>query len=266
MADHIIRSAITRRGSGKRGRRNPEEKRSRSPSLPPSPLYNRDQSSRVGLSPRDFRHCPIAAGAAQAAGGQPGQAAAARQPSPEQALRELIAQLESTVQRLAGTAVRNTETIREELLEQAKRPAAIFDPLKAMALMESLMVTARNEGHEKAEEFKLLVSQLRPHLHRPYFKELIIDQYSSGLLRQVNKGIATFMKTHMRHGGVTVNQQQAWQYPQSSVHSFPHVPQPPPQRFDRRTRGRGRRATDKCFRCWGLGHWAKGCTATVEHK
>ncbi|KAI8495108.1 hypothetical protein Bbelb_270940 [Branchiostoma belcheri] len=184
----------------------------------------------------------------------------------QRALRERIAQLESTVQRLAGTAVRNTETIREELLEQAKRPAAIFDPLKAMALMESLMDTARNEGHEKAEEFKLLVSQLRPHLHRPYFKELIIDQYSSGLLRQVNKGIATFMKTHMRHGGVTVNQQQSWQYPQASVHSFPHVPQPPPQRFDRRPRGRGRgratpRPTDNCFRCWGLGHWAKGCTA-----
>ncbi|KAI8484560.1 hypothetical protein Bbelb_376670 [Branchiostoma belcheri] len=184
-----------------------------------------------------------------------------------QTLRERIAQLESTVQRLAGTAVRNTETIREELLEQAKRPAAIFDPLKAMALVESLMDTARNEGHEKAEEFKLLVSQLRPHLHRPYFKELIIDQYSSGLLRQVNKGIATFMKTHMRHGGITVNQQQSWQYPQASVHSFPHVPQPPLQRFDRRPRGRGRRATprptDKCFRCWGLGHWAKGCTATA---
>ncbi|KAI8516496.1 hypothetical protein Bbelb_050770 [Branchiostoma belcheri] len=71
----------------------------------------------------------------------------------------------------------------------------------------------------------------------------------------------------MRHGGVTVNQQQSWQYPQASVHSFPHVPQPPPQRFDRRPRGRGRRATprptDKCFRCWGLGHWAKGCTATA---
>ncbi|KAI8485266.1 hypothetical protein Bbelb_370130 [Branchiostoma belcheri] len=65
-ASHYMRiaqsrgEAITRRGSGKRGRRNPEEKRSRSPSLPPSPLHNLDQSSRVGLSPRDSRHCPIA--------------------------------------------------------------------------------------------------------------------------------------------------------------------------------------------------------------
>ncbi|XP_019637783.1 PREDICTED: uncharacterized protein LOC109480076 [Branchiostoma belcheri] len=180
----------------------------------------REQCSKPGLSKVAARdHTGTTAGsrgrampvqADQGAGGQPqhaGQQEArraapapnlagnqAQPPLSQQAIRDKIASLEATVQRLSGSA--STEALRKELLDHATRPAALFDPRKAISMMEALVDTAKGEGHSDAEQFKLILSQMRRHVTKPYFQELIIDQFGEGVLKKVTKDFHSFVKSH----------------------------------------------------------------------
>ncbi|KAI8506417.1 Cadherin-like and PC-esterase [Branchiostoma belcheri] len=93
-----------------------------------------------------------------------------------QAIRDKIASLEATVQRLSGSA--STEALRKELLDHATRPAALFDPRKAISMMEALVDTAKGEGHSDAEQFKLILSQMRRHaaFSQPAFPQATFPQ------------------------------------------------------------------------------------------
>ncbi|KAI8484837.1 hypothetical protein Bbelb_374340 [Branchiostoma belcheri] len=70
-------------------------------------------------------------------------------PGLKEAIRDKIASLEATVQRLSGSA--STDALRKELLDHATRPAALFDPRKAISMMEALVDTAKGEGHKLVE-------------------------------------------------------------------------------------------------------------------
>ncbi|CAH1268760.1 Hypp3981 [Branchiostoma lanceolatum] len=99
--------------------------------------------------------------------------------------------LEATVQRLSGQ--QTAEAIKQQILEHAARPAALFDRRKVVALMETLVDVARAEGHPRAEEFKVIVTQLKPHVLSLRFKELLVDQFGSKLLKQVCKSVSTIV-------------------------------------------------------------------------
>ncbi|KAI8480228.1 hypothetical protein Bbelb_420270 [Branchiostoma belcheri] len=100
---------------------------------------------------------------------------------------------------------RTTDDIREELVQFAGRPEAAFDPHRALALVEALVAQARREGHAKAQEYSVILDQIKPLVDEDFFKQLIVNQFGSGLVKQVVKDIAQFVKFQgkMPRGGAS---------------------------------------------------------------
>ncbi|KAI8487258.1 hypothetical protein Bbelb_350560 [Branchiostoma belcheri] len=79
---------------------------------------------------------------------------------------------------------RTTDDIREELVQFAGRPEAAFDPHRALALVKALVALARREGHAKAQEYSVILDQIKPLVDEDFFKQLIVNQFGSGLVKQ----------------------------------------------------------------------------------
>ncbi|KAI8510819.1 hypothetical protein Bbelb_117350 [Branchiostoma belcheri] len=108
-------------------------------------------------------------------------------------LRTEFAALRQKINRLRGTSV---DGIKDELIQHDSRPKAAFDPKKAVGLMETLSQQATQSNHPKAEEYKAILQQLRPLEKKEYFKDIILDLFGSQVVKQVNKSIASFVKSH----------------------------------------------------------------------
>ncbi|KAI8487983.1 hypothetical protein Bbelb_344310 [Branchiostoma belcheri] len=127
------------------------------------------------------------------------QATADPQPGPAagqpQATQSVMATLLQEVQELkkqigAMKQGRTTDDIREELVQFAGRPEAAFDPHRALALVEALVAQARREGHAKAQEYSVILDQIKPLVEEDFFKQLIVNQFGSGLVKQTLGNVA----------------------------------------------------------------------------
>ncbi|XP_019634952.1 PREDICTED: chromatin modification-related protein eaf-1-like [Branchiostoma belcheri] len=185
------------------------------------------------------------------------QAPADPQPGPAagqpQAAQSVMATLLQEVQELkkqigAMKQGRTTDDIREELVQFAGRPEAAFDPHRALALVEALVAQARREGHVKAQEYSVILDQIKPLVDEDFFKQLIVNQFGSGLVKQVVKDIAQFVKFQgkMPRGGASKSKASR----ANMYGSF--------KGKDGRG-GRGPKPGDKCFKCHKLGHFVRDC-------
>ncbi|XP_078657755.1 uncharacterized protein LOC144903480 [Branchiostoma floridae x Branchiostoma belcheri] len=206
----------------------------------------------------------------QVQGGHPARAgaqarqepAAGAQPQANQQgladLRTEFAALRQEINRLRGTSV---DGIKDELIQHASRPKAAFDAKKAMGLMETLSQQATQSNHPKAEEYKAILKQLRPLEEKEYFKDIILDLFGSQVVKQVNKSIAGFLKSHAAIHHAEKGASGSGQTLQTSRQTGNRYT---PYRYRSAGRGRGPRPEDKCNNCNEKGHWARDCP--LPHK
>ncbi|CAH1274670.1 Hypp5361 [Branchiostoma lanceolatum] len=81
---------------------------------------------------------------------------------------------------------RAADDIKEELVRYATRPEAALDPHRALALVEVLVSQAQKEGHDKAQEYAIVLDEMSPLVMEDYFKRLIVNQFGSGIVKQIS--------------------------------------------------------------------------------
>ncbi|XP_078694895.1 uncharacterized protein LOC144923885 [Branchiostoma floridae x Branchiostoma belcheri] len=165
-------------------------------------------------------------------------------------MRREFQALKEEVNKMKGDSV---EGIKEELIQLASRPSAAFDARRAVGLLETLSVRAKHQNHPKADEFSAILLQLRPLSDRDFFKDIILDILGSPVIKQINKSIAGFIKSHKHLSntpdeGAGPSRQRRGSY------------RPRPYGRGGRFKSRQPLPTDECNHCGEKGHWARTCT------
>ncbi|XP_019636534.1 PREDICTED: uncharacterized protein LOC109479100 [Branchiostoma belcheri] len=176
-----------------------------------------------------------------------GQADEAQAPAPDVAA--LIREMQELKKQVGALkSGRAADDIKEELVQYAGRPEAAFDAHRALALVEALVSQARKEGHAKAKEYSIILDQISPLVSEPFFRHLIVNQFGCGIVKQVARDIAQFVKCqgNLSKGSAASKGKQPRAGPYSAKGKGAKSP-------------RTARPGDKCFNCDKLGHFARDC-------
>eukprot|EP00058_Branchiostoma_floridae_P003967 XP_002589455.1 hypothetical protein BRAFLDRAFT_80149 [Branchiostoma floridae] len=256
---------VPRRGAG--GQRQPRQEDGQRPQVvvvqqqpppppPPPPQVQPDISQEVpqDQAGQDARQEPPGAQVQDPQQGQQQQGEQAVAGGQAQTdIAALVTELNALKQQVgAMRGGRSSDDIKEELVQYAGRPGAAFDPHRALALVETLVMQARREGHKKAHEYSIILDQIYPLAREDFFRQLIVNQFGSTLEKQVNKEIAQFVKN------------QGKIMPRES-RSMKAVKYDSLKRRERHGLAQAR-PDDKCYRCHGLGHFARDCTKSRNGK
>ncbi|CAH1242798.1 Hypp6977 [Branchiostoma lanceolatum] len=143
---------------------------------------------------------------------------------------------------------RAADDMKEELVRYASRPQAAFDPHRALALVTQ----ARKEGHDKAQEYAIVLNEISPLVMEDYFKRLIVNQFGSGILKQVARDISQFINSQGKRNRAS-----------SSARVSKVVAKPYNSGLKGKANGRRRVATPDtiCYACNEKGHFARDCGA-----
>ncbi|KAI8494118.1 hypothetical protein Bbelb_284650 [Branchiostoma belcheri] len=185
-----------------------------------------------------------------------GQADEAQAPAPAPDVAALIREMQELKKQVGALkSGRAADDLKEELVQYAARPEAAFDAHRALALVEALVSQARKEGHAKAKEYSIILDQISPLVSEPFFRHLVVNQFGCGIVKQVARDIAQFVKCqgNLSKGSTASKGKQPRAGPYSAKGKGAKSP-------------RTARPGDRCFNCDKLGHFARDLEAVAARR
>ena len=136
--------------------------------------------------------------------------------------------------------LKTSESALAALRRHISRPTTMFDKYEALDLLQSLVCLARNESHEKADEYAAALDEIRARtdtLDHPQLQRLFLGLLGDPVRAKVAREATTILK------GVGKAPP-----PSSGYGSVARRPAPYPHQ-----------QSTQCFRCCKWGHVARSC-------